>query len=168
MGSQRVEHNWVSIHSQLTCFIGNRKVTGPFTRVVFLPCLCLCQSPASLRKINPAAIVLQVHTWLLLTSQHLENIRIYYFQLFMNLGWFWLALILRRAHNTKNIRPPSLKTLRWYIGRIIQTSSNVCTLWCVLSFSVSSCDKANVRFPQPPKQKHLLWESESILKINLD
>ena len=133
MGSQRVEHNWVSIHSQLTCFIGNRKVTGPFTRVVFLPCLCLCQSPASLRKINPAAIVLQVHTWLLLTSQHLENIRIYYFQLFMNLGWFWLALILRRAHNTKNIRPPSLKTLRWYIGRIIQTSSNVCTLWCVLS-----------------------------------
>ena len=44
----------------------------------------------------------------------------------------------------------------------------MCILWCFSSLPLSSCDKAYVRFPQPPKQKHCLWEFESILHINLD
>lgn len=43
----------------------------------------------------------------------------------------------------------------------------MCILWCFPSFPFSSCDKADMRFPQAAKQKHL-WESESILQINLD
>ena len=69
----------------LASCLGFFNATGPFTRVVFLPCSSLCQSPASLRKINPTATVLQAPTRLLLTSQHLK---IYESITFSRL-WIW-------------------------------------------------------------------------------
>lgn len=57
----------------------------------------------------------------------------------------------------------------WDEMLVIQSkrTANVRILCCFSSFPFSSCDKTDLRFPQPPKQKHL-WESERILKINLD
>lgn len=50
---------------------------------------------------------------------------------------------------------------------LCKRTAPVHVVWCFPSFPCSSGDKANVRFPQPPKQKHLR-QFESIPHINLD
>lgn len=72
-------------------------------------------------------------------------------------------------NGSENIWPPLTETLRWDAGLVsCKRTASVRVLWWFPSFPCLSGDKANVRFPQPPKQKHLLWKFESIPHINLD
>lgn len=72
----------------------------------------------------------------------------------------WMAVKISGVHSRKP----------WWemLVESCKRTANVRVLWCFSSFPCSSGDKANVRFPQPPKQKHLLWEFESIPHISLD
>lgn len=74
----------MKIYSQQTCFIGDRKITGCFTTVISSARLVsVSKSSPPLKQMNLAATVLRAHARPPLTSQHLANTQIYYFQLFI-------------------------------------------------------------------------------------
>lgn len=71
-------------------------------------------------------------------------------------------------HKTENTWPPCLENLSWDTGHV---TPNNCQCVDSLVFSLSafsSCNKANVKFPQPPQQKQPLGEFIGILQVSLD